>query len=441
MTAPATVIAFGIRPVWHADPEAHRRTSRARDGLGPGTPAPGRRRSASAAPRYDPRVPDAFDTGPGPSRAAFLLAYAAVILGGLLGAALGYGVTDIGCHGDCGSSTAVGADRRRGHRRGRDRRGRRARAAGDGRVAAAQALTPSAVHGVRTGRRRTTARSRRHHRSASAASPRAAARSGRPSKASADCGFQRSATRYARAACLAVSAPALEVGRARARNRAPTDPCAPRSVPPRPPGAWPPATPPRGGHAPGPARCGTARRRARATSGASRSARRAVLGDASATARSNARSPRRSTAPRADRRRARRRPAHGRRPSAGGSERGAAAPEREREHRRQPDELGLEQQAQRRRTARTTRARRARRRPASASHAASDREAEQARWSPRTRRRGCARPGRARRRRRRAPRPRCRAATSPGGRARGRSRAPVGPRSQAAPSPSGRAGR
>jgi len=54
-------------------------------------------------------VPDAFDTGPGPSRTAFLLAYFAVILGGLFGATLGYGVTEIGCHGDCGSSTAIGA--------------------------------------------------------------------------------------------------------------------------------------------------------------------------------------------------------------------------------------------------------------------------------------------------------------------------------------------
>ena len=54
-------------------------------------------------------MPDAFDTGPGPRRGAFLLAYAGVILGGLLGAALGYGITDVGCRGDCGSSTAVGA--------------------------------------------------------------------------------------------------------------------------------------------------------------------------------------------------------------------------------------------------------------------------------------------------------------------------------------------
>jgi hypothetical protein len=54
-------------------------------------------------------VPDTFDTGPGPRRGAFLLAYAGVILGGLLGAVLGYGITDIGCTGDCGTSTAIGA--------------------------------------------------------------------------------------------------------------------------------------------------------------------------------------------------------------------------------------------------------------------------------------------------------------------------------------------
>lgn len=51
-----------------------------------------------------------FDTGPGPSRGAFFLAYAAVVLAGLLGAVIGYGITDIGCTGkDCGTSTALGA--------------------------------------------------------------------------------------------------------------------------------------------------------------------------------------------------------------------------------------------------------------------------------------------------------------------------------------------
>ncbi len=51
-----------------------------------------------------------FDTGPGPSRGAFFLAYAGVVLVGLVGAVIGYGVTDIGCAGtDCGTATAIGA--------------------------------------------------------------------------------------------------------------------------------------------------------------------------------------------------------------------------------------------------------------------------------------------------------------------------------------------
>jgi len=60
-------------------------------------------------PRYDPRVSERFDTGPGPPRGAFLLAYAGVVLTGLLGAVIGYGVSDVGCTGDCGTATAVGA--------------------------------------------------------------------------------------------------------------------------------------------------------------------------------------------------------------------------------------------------------------------------------------------------------------------------------------------
>jgi hypothetical protein len=36
----------------------------------------------------------AFDTGPGPPRAAFLIAYAVVVLSGLFGAAIGYGLVD-----------------------------------------------------------------------------------------------------------------------------------------------------------------------------------------------------------------------------------------------------------------------------------------------------------------------------------------------------------
>jgi hypothetical protein len=50
-----------------------------------------------------------FDTGPGPSRAAFLLAYAGVVVAGLLGAALGYAFADSTCRGDCTTDVAIGA--------------------------------------------------------------------------------------------------------------------------------------------------------------------------------------------------------------------------------------------------------------------------------------------------------------------------------------------
>jgi NhaP-type Na+/H+ or K+/H+ antiporter len=52
-------------------------------------------------------VSESFDTGPGPKRSAFLLAYAGVVLTGLIGALIGYGWGDIGCHGDCGSTLAI----------------------------------------------------------------------------------------------------------------------------------------------------------------------------------------------------------------------------------------------------------------------------------------------------------------------------------------------
>lgn len=53
--------------------------------------------------------PEEFHTGPGPSRAAFLLAYAGVVLAGLLGAAIGFGLAEAGCHGDCGPAIAIAA--------------------------------------------------------------------------------------------------------------------------------------------------------------------------------------------------------------------------------------------------------------------------------------------------------------------------------------------
>ena len=56
----------------------------------------------------DPAGPE-FDTGPGPSKAAFFVAYIGVVLGGLLGAAIGYGFVDAACHGDCTLEKVIGA--------------------------------------------------------------------------------------------------------------------------------------------------------------------------------------------------------------------------------------------------------------------------------------------------------------------------------------------
>jgi hypothetical protein len=52
-------------------------------------------------------VADSFETGPGPGRGAFLLAYAGVFLAGILGALIGYGIADIGSHGNEASTTAT----------------------------------------------------------------------------------------------------------------------------------------------------------------------------------------------------------------------------------------------------------------------------------------------------------------------------------------------
>jgi hypothetical protein len=53
---------------------------------------------------------DAFDVGPGPSRAAFLIAYLGVVVSGLFGAAIGFGLVDAQCHGgDCTVPKAIGA--------------------------------------------------------------------------------------------------------------------------------------------------------------------------------------------------------------------------------------------------------------------------------------------------------------------------------------------
>ncbi|MGZ4735059.1 MAG: hypothetical protein ACXVKA_03200 [Acidimicrobiia bacterium] len=51
----------------------------------------------------------AFDTGPGPPRGAFLIAYASVVLAGLFGGAIGYGLVNASSSSGSGTAKAIGA--------------------------------------------------------------------------------------------------------------------------------------------------------------------------------------------------------------------------------------------------------------------------------------------------------------------------------------------
>jgi hypothetical protein len=44
-----------------------------------------------------------------PSRTAYLLAFAGVVVAGLLGGMIGYGLVDVSCEGSCGLAAASGA--------------------------------------------------------------------------------------------------------------------------------------------------------------------------------------------------------------------------------------------------------------------------------------------------------------------------------------------
>jgi hypothetical protein len=44
-----------------------------------------------------------------PSRTAYLLAFAAVVVCGFLGGTIGYGLVDVSCEGNCGAATVIGA--------------------------------------------------------------------------------------------------------------------------------------------------------------------------------------------------------------------------------------------------------------------------------------------------------------------------------------------
>jgi hypothetical protein len=44
-----------------------------------------------------------------PGTGAYVLAFLGVVLAGVFGGIIGWGITDIGCTGNCGASTAIGA--------------------------------------------------------------------------------------------------------------------------------------------------------------------------------------------------------------------------------------------------------------------------------------------------------------------------------------------
>lgn len=76
------------------------------DALGgdrPGDPLPDHPDADRAPPAGAVDVPTGV-----PSRAAFVLAFAAVVVAGVFGAVIGFGLTDLGCDGDCTVAVTVG---------------------------------------------------------------------------------------------------------------------------------------------------------------------------------------------------------------------------------------------------------------------------------------------------------------------------------------------
>jgi hypothetical protein len=57
----------------------------------------------------EPEELPAFDTGPGPPRGAFLFAYVFVVIGGLFGGAIGYGLVNVSSTGGTPVEKALGA--------------------------------------------------------------------------------------------------------------------------------------------------------------------------------------------------------------------------------------------------------------------------------------------------------------------------------------------
>jgi len=57
----------------------------------------------------EPRLPDEPPPSALPSVAARVLAFAAIVVGGVCGALIGYAIADISCHGDCTVPDGLGA--------------------------------------------------------------------------------------------------------------------------------------------------------------------------------------------------------------------------------------------------------------------------------------------------------------------------------------------
>lgn len=55
------------------------------------------------------RGPDPEEHPYAASRGALIAAFLAVVVAGLSGAAIGYGLVGVGCHGDCSTVSGVGA--------------------------------------------------------------------------------------------------------------------------------------------------------------------------------------------------------------------------------------------------------------------------------------------------------------------------------------------
>jgi hypothetical protein len=73
--------------------------------------------SPEPAPSDEQPVPDPPVPDPGvsretpyqmPSRTAFILAFSSVVIAGLFGGIIGYGLADVGCTGDCEGSKLLG---------------------------------------------------------------------------------------------------------------------------------------------------------------------------------------------------------------------------------------------------------------------------------------------------------------------------------------------